>query len=228
MLYSRSGLVIDWRDVDCVLLDMDGTLLDLHYDTYFWLHHVPQRYAEKHALTLEESRDRLMPHYERKLGTMEWYSIDYWSRELVLDIAALKAEVAHLIAVRPHVPAFLARLRTTGKRLILVTNAHRKSLDLKMRHTGLAPCFDGMVCAHDIGIPKEHPDFWGKLRREENYQPARTLLIDDSLPVLRSARGYGVAYLLTVCQPDSHQPEKVVAEFAAVASFADLMPPFAS
>jgi len=216
--------VIDWSGVDKVLLDMDGTLLDLHYDTHFWLHHVPQRYAEKHGLALEESRNRLMPHYARKLGTMDWYSIDYWSRALALDIAALKTEVAHLIAVRPHVPAFLTRLREVGKRTVLVTNAHRKSLDLKMRHTGLAPYFDGMVCAHDIGLPKEHPDFWEKLRQEESYQPARTLLIDDSLPVLRAARGYGVAHLLAVRRPDSHQPEKAVEEFNAVTSFADLMP----
>ena len=29
------------QNVDLVLLDMDGTLLDLHYDSHFWLDYVP-------------------------------------------------------------------------------------------------------------------------------------------------------------------------------------------
>ena len=32
----------DWQEIDTVLLDMDGTLLDLHYDNYFWLTHIPK------------------------------------------------------------------------------------------------------------------------------------------------------------------------------------------
>ena len=39
------------RDIDTVLLDMDGTLLDLHYDNHFWLEHLPQRYAELHGIS---------------------------------------------------------------------------------------------------------------------------------------------------------------------------------
>ena len=31
---------IDWRSIYDVLLDMDGTLLDLHYDATFWLNNV--------------------------------------------------------------------------------------------------------------------------------------------------------------------------------------------
>jgi putative hydrolase of the HAD superfamily len=215
---------LSWERISTVFLDMDGTLLDLHYDTHFWLGHVPWRYAEKHGLTFDEARARLMQRYEAKLGTMEWYSVEYWTRELEMDITSLKQEVTHLISVHPHVNEFLTRLRERGKRVVLLTNAHRISLDLKMRHTGLESFFDAIICAHDLGVPKENPDFWGRLQGVEAFLPQHTLLVDDSLPVLRSARNYGIAWLLAVKQPDSRQRAKDTAEFPALESFASILP----
>jgi HAD superfamily hydrolase (TIGR01509 family) len=214
--------MLNWNDIDTVLLDMDGTLLDLHYDNHFWLEHVPQRYAERHGLPLADAHAELKARYQRVAGTMQWYCVDYWTHELELDIARLKEEVEHLIAVHPHVEKFLGSLQLEGKRSVLVTNAHHKSLALKMRHTRLNHHFDAMICAHDIGIPKEHPEFWGKLQDVEIYFPEKTLLVDDSLPVLRSARDFGIKHLLAVRRPDTKQPEKDTGEFAAISSFADI------
>ncbi len=216
--------MIDWNQIESVFLDMDGTLLDLHFDNHFWLSHVPQRYAEQHGLSHEAGRDALAPRYQNVAGTMNWYCVDYWSRELQLDIARLKEEVAHLIAVHPHVENFLQALRLTGKRVVLVTNAHHKSLALKMQRTRLASHFDAVICAHDLGIPKEHPDFWEKLQAVEQFRSATTLLVDDSLPVLRSAKDYGIAHLLAVYRPDTRLPDKEVGEFAAIRDFRDILP----
>ena len=216
--------MIDWHGVDTVLLDMDGTLLDLHFDNHFWQEHVPARYAERHGLPPAEARRRLVDVYRAKAGTLDWYCVDFWTRELQLDIARLKEEVAHLIAVHPDVPRFLQALRSAGKGVALVTNAHRKSLSLKMARTGLAAHFDLLITAHEVGLPKEEPAFWPALRAVLPYDPARTLLIDDSLPVLRSARQAGIAHLLAVYRPDTRQPEKAVDEFAAFRHFAEIMP----
>jgi len=216
--------MIDWQHIDTVFLDMDGTLLDLNFDTYFWLEHVPRRYAEKHGVPLEEAKAQLMSRYQALLGTINWYSIDYWSEELELDIALLKEEVDHLIAVHPYVTDFLDAVRAADKRVWLVTNAHMKSLELKMNRTRLGGHFDRLVCAHDFGLPKEQPAFWERLQQLEPYRPERTLLVDDSLPVLRSAREYGIGWLLAVYEPDTQQPRRDVAEFAAIESFRDILP----
>lgn len=216
--------MIAWNRIDSVFLDMDGTLLDLHFDNHFWLSHVPQCYAELHGLSHEAAREALAPRYEKVASTMSWYCVDYWSRELQLDIARLKEEVSHLIAVHPHVVDFLAALRVTGKRVVLVTNAHHKSLALKMERTRLRDYFDAVICAHDLGIPKEHPDFWERLQTVETFRPEATLLVDDSLPVLRSAQDYGIAHLLAVYRPDTRLPDKEVGEFAAIRDFRDILP----
>jgi putative hydrolase of the HAD superfamily len=220
--------MIDWHAIDTVLLDMDGTLLDLHFDNHFWQEHVPLRYAERHALPHAEARSRLAEIYGAKAGTLDWYCVDYWTRELQLDIARLKEEVAHLIAIHPDVPEFLAALRRHGKRVALVTNAHRKSLSLKMARTGLQAHFDLLITSHEVGMPKEDPAFWPALRAVLPYDPARTLLIDDSLPVLRSAQKAGIDHLLCVYHPDSRQPKKDVGEFQAITRFDEIRPAVSS
>jgi len=216
--------MIDWHAIDTVLLDMDGTLLDLHFDNHFWQEHVPVRYAERHGLPHDEARSRLTDIYRAKAGTLDWYCVDFWTRELQLDIARLKEEVAHLISVHPDVPRFLDALRRHGKGIVLVTNAHQKSLALKMARTGLQIHFDLLITAHEVGLPKEDPAFWAALQSLVPYQAARTLLIDDSLPVLRSARAGGIRHLLAVYRPDTRQPVKDVGEFAALRHFSDIMP----
>src|SRR3989337_1048620 len=103
--------MIAWNSLETLLLDLDGTLLDLHYDNHFWLEHVPRRYAEKYGLGAEQARIELMRRYKRVEGTLDWYCVDYWTRELGLDIPLLKQEVEHLIAVHPHVLDFLHAIR---------------------------------------------------------------------------------------------------------------------
>jgi HAD superfamily hydrolase (TIGR01509 family) len=215
--------MIDWNTIDTVLLDMDGTLLDLHFDNHFWQTHVPVRYAEARGLPHDIAREELMARYHARAGTLEWYSVDFWQTELELDIMQLKEEVAHLIAIHPSVTDFLAALRVAGKRIVLATNAHHKSLTLKMAKTGLEPHFDAIVSAHALGFAKEARGFWEKLAAIEPFDPERTLLVDDSLPVLDAARAFGIHHLLAVRTPDTRQPAKDTRDYPAIDSFAELI-----
>lgn len=215
--------MIEWSTVDTVLLDMDGTLLDLHFDNHFWLEYVPMRYAEARGVSLEAAKAELRQRYQSAEGTLEWYCVDHWSQQLGLDIVLLKQEVDHLIAVHPHVLEFLEQLRVMGKRRVLVTNAHQKALQLKLEKTRLQGHVDGVISSHDIGIPKENRDFWGRLQNVESFRPGRTLFIDDSLSVLQSARSYGIRWLLAVTLPDTRQPVRQVTEFPAIRDFSELL-----
>jgi len=216
--------MLDWQQIQTVLLDMDGTLLDLHFDNYFWREHVPLRYAEKHQISVEHAKNALFPIFRNKEGTMEWYCVDYWSETLDLDIARLKAEVDHLIAIHPFVLEFLEQVRQAGKTLALVTNAHQKSLMLKLDRTALHNHLDHVICSHEFGMPKENPVFWDKLKERLPFDNESTLLIDDSLAVLHSARDYGIRWLLSVINPDSKTPPRTIDEFDAIESFSQILP----
>lgn len=215
---------LDWSRIDSVFLDMDGTLLDLHFDNHFWLEHVPRRYGEARGLSLEEAKAELMPRYRDIEGTLDWYCVDHWSRELGLDIVLLKQEVEHLIAVHPHVMDFLDALAAIGKRRILVTNAHQKTLEFKLQRTRLAGHLERVITSHDLGVAKESEDFWPRLHAIEPFDPERTLFVDDNLDVLQTARDYGFRWLLAVLEPDSRKPRRTIDAFPAIVNFSELMP----
>jgi putative hydrolase of the HAD superfamily len=212
-----------WHDIDTVLLDMDGTLLDLHYDNHFWMEHLPQRYAELHGVSRAMAELEIHPLFERNAGKLTWYCLDHWSAELNLSVKDLKVETAHLIALRPDADTFLGALRDAGKRVILITNAHRDSLSLKMERIELAPYFERLISSHDYGFPKETQQFWDALQADIAFDPARSLFIDDTLPILRSARAFGVGHLLAVREPDSKKGPKDTEEFDAVEDYRELI-----
>lgn len=216
--------IIDWNAIESVFLDMDGTLLDLHFDNHFWREHVPLRYAEARGLPPEQAKADLLERYRSREGTLQWYCVDHWSRELGLDIALLKEEIDHLIAVHPHVIEFLEALSSSGKRRVLVTNAHQKSIALKMEKTRLAGHFDRILCSHDLGVPKEADDFWPRVHAIEPFDRERTLFVDDSPSVLRAAKDYGFRWLLAVLAPDSKAAPREPGELPAIRHFAELLP----
>ncbi|MGY2293660.1 GMP/IMP nucleotidase [Pseudomonas sp. SDO528_S397] len=214
---------LPWHAIDTVLLDMDGTLLDLHFDNHFWLEHVPTRYAQLHGVSRAMAEQELHPLFERNAGQLQWYCLDFWSAELNIPIRELKVEIADLIALRPDADTFLAAIKRAGKRVIMITNAHRDSLSLKLERIELAPYFERMISSHDYGFAKENPQFWDALHADIGFDPARSLFIDDTLPILRSARDFGVGHLLAVKEPDSRKGPKDTGEFAALDSYRELL-----
>ncbi len=218
------AIAINWNNIDTVFLDMDGTLLDLHFDNFFWLEHLPLRYAQHHNVNRDEARQYLYDRFSSERGTINWYCLDYWGEELQIDIVQLKSELSHLIAIHPDVISFLNALTHSNKKSVLVTNAHQKSLELKLKQTNLGRHLDTIICAHDLGLPKEQPVFWQRLQQIIEFNPERTLLIDDNLDVLRSAHQGGITHLLAISRPDSNRAIQSTAEFNALDHFRDIIP----
>lgn len=215
--------MIDWQDIDTVLLDMDGTLLDLHYDDFFWLNHLPQRYADFHGTDVSSAKATILDQIVELEGTLDWYCLDYWSEITRMDVPALKHEVKHKIQMRPHVQAFLMHLEKLGKKRVLITNSHRHGLDLKLQVTGIDKWLDLVISSHDYGSPKEQQAFWQRLQANEPFDPERTLFVDDTPRVLRSAQTYGIKHLVCITSPNSQKPEKSAEEFTGVSHLDELI-----
>lgn len=216
--------MIDWKNIDTVFLDLDGTLLDLHFDNHFWLEYVPVCYADHHDMELGEARVHLEHRYTEVRGHLNWYCVEFWTKDLGLDIAQMKEETSHKIAIQPNVEAFLQSLREYSKRVVLVTNAHPVSYTLKMKVTELDRYFDAVVNAHDLKLAKENPGFWEAVQQVEPFDAQRTLFIDDNEEVLSCAAEYGFTRLLSIRKPDSQKPVTQNSKFDLLEDFADITP----
>jgi 5'-nucleotidase len=214
---------VDWSAIDTVLLDMDGTLLDLRFDNWFWQELIPRRYAAAHGLSPAQTHGVLAPKFGEVKGTLQWYCIDYWSRELGLDIGSIKREALQEVSFLPGAEEFLLKLKDSGKRRVLVTNAHPGTLGLKNEQLALTQYFDACYSTHAFSCPKEDAAFWPRLAAAERFAPQRTLFVDDSLSVLDAARNFGIGWLRAVRLPDSGRPPQHTGDYAAVDRVADLM-----
>ena len=219
----RNLPAVDWSAIDTVLLDMDGTLLDLRFDNWFWQELIPRRYATANGLSQAETQGLLAPKFVEVKGTLQWYCIEYWTRELGLDIGSIKREALREVSFLPGAEQFLLKLKNSGKRRVLVTNAHQRTLRLKNEQVALTQHFDACYSTHSFAYPKEDAAFWPRLAAAERFVPQRTLFVDDSLSVLDAARDFGIGWVRAIRLPDTGRPPQPTAEYAAVDRVADLM-----
>lgn len=211
------------ENCDTLMLDMDGTVLDLAFDNYVWQELVPQKFAERSGISNDDARDHLHSISRSVRGKLDWYCVDRWGEKLGLDIMEIHRSVDDRIAYLPGARRFLETVSKQDIRLLLVTNSHRDTLAIKAEVTGVADFFDHIYVSHDVGYVKEDQPFWQALQDAESFDPSRTLFVDDNISVLRSARQFGVEMLLTITRPDTSAPAKGDSEFAGVAGVIDLL-----
>lgn len=214
--------MINWNDIDTILLDMDGTLLDLHYDNHFWMTHLPEHYASLKNISIDQSRQHLRNQIRSIEGTLDWYCLDYWSNNLGIDIPALKKETRHKIKERPFVQEFLSGLKHRGKQVYLVTNSHPAGVDIKLEVTNIKQYFDDIITSHQFGYPKEDLRFWSEFQLHTPFDKNRALFVDDNLNVLNAAAGFGIRHILGIHQPDSQTP-RTLEQVRAIHHFDEIL-----
>lgn len=215
---------IPLKDIRYILLDMDGTLLDKYFDDFFWEHLVPERYAAKRSIGFVQAKEELMERYKVHEKTLNWTDLDFWSDELNIDIPALKEQVKHLIEVHPHVEDFLMLMKEMEKTVFLVTNAHYKSIDLKFRETRIGKYFDAVLSSFDAGFPKENTQFWITAEERLGFDRRTTMFIDDTEEILRTAKAYGIRYIIYKARANSRTQPNISGEFMHILDFDELMP----
>lgn len=216
--------MVEWSEVDTVLLDMDGTLIDLHFDNFLWNQRLPEVFAAMRGIGVAAAREQLYAHMRSEPRSLDFYCLDYWARYTRLNVVELHRELAHLIVYRANASRFVRAVRASGRRAVLVTNAHPKSLAVKDARLDLTAELDAHYSAHVFGYPKQYGEFWSALTQRDPYDPSRTLFIDDDTGVLKAARKNGIEQVLCVAQPDSQAPKRSALPYPALDNFEEIMP----
>lgn len=214
---------LEWQQIDAVLLDMDGTLLDLQFDNDFWLRQVPHLYANHHDLNYQDAEDYVFELYDQHKGTLQWYCTDFWSEMLDLEIIKHKADLSHKVTIRPGTVEFLQACKKQQMPMILVTNAHPATLAIKLENSVIGEFFEQTFSSHQFSEPKESKLFWSQLEQEIQYSLNHCLFIDDSEDILQVAEQSGVKFLRTISQPDLSLPERQCTRYPAVNRLDELL-----
>ena len=215
-------------DFDAILLDMDGTLLDLVFDDLFWNQNVAEALATHHKLTLNEARSRVTQTLAAAEGTLAWYDFDRWSRVFDLDLDALQRKSQSLVSLRPGTATFLDYIAALDKQVFLATDAHPRVLRFKLDVIGkkipdFETYFSTIVSSFDLQHAKETPEFWDRLCKQLCFAPHQAVLIDDNPAVLMAARRFGIGGQIAVSQPNTHKPKQPLVNFDNVCFLDELV-----
>ena len=205
-----------WDLIETFFLDMDGTLLDLAYDNYFWHEHIPDLYSKREKTTFKEAKIILEDMYKKKRGTLEWYSIDYWSDILSINLKLEILNTKNKITIFPNSVEFLQTLRKNKINTILITNCPRDMLDIKITQTKLWSYFNKIVSSHDYGFAKETENFWNILNKNIIYNEEKTFFIDDNENVLKFAEKNGIKNLISINYPDSRKEKQIINNYTSI------------
>ncbi len=203
----------DLQQQPIAMFDMDGTLLDLAFDDLIWNHCLPERHAQVHQCSLEQSQHTLFQFYQQHKHTLSWYSSAHWTAKVGVDVLQLQHEYRHKIGPRAGCHQLLAQLKAKGYRCWLLTNADRAGLQLKLENVELRPYFELIVSSEEIGHAKEETAFWQKLQQQHPFDPAQAVFVDDTVAVLKSAEDFGICQLFSILQPSSSKAARTATEF---------------
>jgi len=214
---------IDWTQVDDVLLDMDGTLLDRDFDNFFFEEELPRRYAALQGMDESAAREKLFALYRSVEGELAWTDLHYWTKTTEIDVVALTREFSHRIGYLPGAEDFLRALRLRGKRVVILTNAHAEGVAIKCAKTGLDKQVDRIVNAFEVGALKMREAYWPACQRRLGFDPARALYIDDDEACLVAADTFGVRHIRHSAKSSTKRPACLSRHYPSLERLTDLL-----
>ena len=156
-------------------------------------------------------------------GTLKWYCTDYWSEKLGLDLKRITETYMNDIQDFEGTHTFLTNLQSMKKTIIIVSNAHRDTINIKLTKTKLWSYFDDVISSHDYGYPKEDINFWINLEKNLLFEKTKSVLIDDNIDSLKRASEFGIKDIIGVTKPDSTRANLIINDFPTVSNISELI-----
>jgi len=170
--------------IKIVSFDLDGTLVDNSFTDSIWFEGLPQFYAERKGMTLDEAKGYLKGEYDKVgMERLEWYDIKYWFNKYVghQGWKSLFDRVKSRVRLYPEVLTVLRELKDSGYQLIIVSNSAREFLDLELEETGIVPYFNRVFSStSDFKEVKKTSHFYAKICTALHVLPYRIAHVGDN------------------------------------------------
>ena len=199
------------KDTECLLFDMDGVVLDNTYDNNFWQNQIPSVLSSKKNISFDDAKRLAIQIFNYKKNSKDWYDIDYWSNMLGINIEEQKRAEESYEKIKLYDGAIecLKELKRSYQ-MILITNAHRKTLRIKLEKYDLSPYFDEMICSHELNYVKEDLQLWHILRVKFNLDYNKTVLVEDTLKNIEVGLSSGISSAIYLGNESSLFDERII------------------
>ena len=184
--------------IACVLFDLDGVLVDATEWHYEALNRALGLFGFEISRYEHLSSYNGLPTREKlRMLTVE-KGLPGAIHDLVGRLKQIYTRDEILAKCRPTFEKeyMLHRLRREGFRLACCSNSIRETLELMIRQSGVAECFEFLMSNEDVGRPKPDPEIYSKAIDRMGVTPEEVLVVEDAPHGVEAARRSG-AY---VCQ----------------------------
>ena len=214
-----------------LIFDLYGTLVDIHTDendavwekTAIYFGFYGAHYTGKQ---LRESFHSLMARQEAQAGQdyecfpdipcEHFFAQLFRERGIIQNADRLGIAAAQLFRIAsieyirsyPNVSESLHKLKDSGYRLWLLSNAQRVFTAFELRHLNLEEIFDGIYISSDYRCRKPDQRFFHALMSQQNLDPSKCLMIgNDRMTDIAGARkaGMDTLYMHTNITPPGQE-----------------------
>ncbi len=179
-----------FKNVKTFLLDFDGTLMnkEIYVEMY---PHIVNALEKKYGDKVKEAIIEL----KAKTGEVDTYELCAKLNDLNLYYSILPTFIGKSKLLDGTVD-LLKKLNTAGKRVLLITNSHRRTIDLYLVKHDLGKYFDFVWANEDSDFSKSDENYWAELTMATNIIKEESIVISDDLERdVIPARNFGMKAL---------------------------------
>ena len=206
------------RQVDAVIFDLDGTLLN---SLSVWEHSGSNFVRSQGFEPPAELDDQLvkMSLLDGAQLIKDTYHLPYTLEEIVeMTLRPIKNHYYQDIQPMPGIPEVLARLKAQGVKMAVATASYKEFAQVALARLGLADYFDFIITCDEVGVGKTSPKVYEVAAERLGSAKERTLVAEDALHALQTASraGFKTAAVEEIHSAHQQQEKQAIADYYVI------------